>query len=168
MLEIPDRVCSVLVCVLEAMEGVCCVLEAVKGVLCVLKVTDGVRCTSLSEPVEGMLELLELAGGDALYAAMQVGARGGRVLCGGGRGWCALFAGGAKGDALYASQYTVLYAEGIGGRTILMYLCAGDDVLRAGAAGGDALSRAGGHASNAVVAEGCAPRAGRCGEPALR
>ncbi len=45
-----------------------------------------------------MLELLELAGGDALFAAMHVGARGGRVRCGGGRGWCALFAGGAKGE----------------------------------------------------------------------
>ena len=57
MLGMPDGVCSVLVCMLEAMEGDCCVLEAVKGVLRVLEVPDGVRCVliCLLEPVEGVL-----------------------------------------------------------------------------------------------------------------
>ncbi len=57
VLEMPDGVCSVLVCMLEAVEGVCCVMEAVKGVLCMLEVSDGVRCVMLCtrEPVEGVL-----------------------------------------------------------------------------------------------------------------
>ena len=73
------------------------------------EIMDGVLC---------VLELLELAGVDALYASMHAG----------GSGRCALFAGGAKGDALYAALYATLYAKGLGERT----LCggtAGDDAL---------------------------------------
>jgi hypothetical protein len=79
VLEVLECMHCVLLCMLEAAEGVCCMLEIVEAVLDLLEVLEITRCMLLC-----MLEVVEgagAAGSDALRATLYARGHGGRRLC---------------------------------------------------------------------------------------
>jgi len=102
-LEMLEGMRRVLLCILEAVEGELCLVEVV-DVLEVVEVMLRVRFCML-EAVEGALCLLEVLEVPEKPEVMRF------CLYAGGCGRWALFAGGNRGDSLYAT----LYAGGCGG-----------------------------------------------------